>query len=287
MPYIYPRLQQIISRGDDLPTLPSIVLQLHHALDDPNAGAAYVARLIDQDPALTSRLLRLSNSASFGRTGVPITSIGVAVARMGLKQVRSTCVALAVVKALGNGRARFDHTEFWAHSATVAGLAGSLWELLGDRRRIKPQDAYLVGLLHDIGLLVVDQYFPDEFSELLDARVDADAALGALEEEHLGIDHGAVASLLIGRWALPAFVGDAIFHHNHPATAPDEVARLAMVLAAAEAMCWQLDLGLPVEGRPPQPAASLLRALGVPASEVSSIIDWTWDAHEMARAVVA
>jgi HD-like signal output (HDOD) protein len=285
--YIYPRLQHLVSRGEDLPTLPSIVLELHRALDNPYAGAAHVARLLDQDPSLTSRLLRLVNSASYARSGAPITSVSAAVSRMGLNQVRSTCVALAIVNGLGSRRARFDHLEFWAHSATVAGLAGTLWNVVGNSGTIRAQDAYLVGLLHDIGLLVIDQHFPAEFSALLDARECEDEPLGPLEEEHLGIDHGAVASLLIGRWSLPAYVGEAIYHHNHPETAPPEVARLSMVIAAAEAMCWQLDLGLPVEGRPRQPAAVLLRQMDVPASEVRGIIETTYDAYALATEVVA
>lgn len=287
MAYIYPRLQHLVSRGDDLPTLPSIVLELHRALDNPYAGASAVARLLDQDPALTSRLLRLVNSASFARSGPPITSVSAAVARMGLNQVRSTCVALAIVNGLGSRRARFDHLEFWAHSATVAGLAGSLWNVVGNSSTIRAQDAYLVGLLHDVGLLVIDQHFPDEFASVLDARGDIDAPLGPLEEEHLGIDHGAVASLLFGRWALPAYVGEAVYHHNHPETAPSEVARLSMVIAAAEAMCWQLDVGLSVEGRPKQPAAVWLREMDVPASEIRGIIEWTADAYALATEVVA
>ena len=287
MPYIFPRLQQIISRGDDLPTLPTIVLQLHRVLDDPHAGVSRVAHLIEQDPALTTRLLRLSNSGAFGRAGAPISTVGGAIARMGLNQVRAVCTVLAVVKAFGNGRARFDHEEFWSHSGTVAALARRLWAAVGDSREIRPEDAYLVGLLHDVGLLVVDQYFPQEFSELLDARSDQDAPIGPIEEEHLGIDHGAVASLLIGRWALPEFIADAVYHHNHPQEAPPEVARLATVIAAAEAMCWQLDVGLPVEGRPPQPAAVLLRALEVPARDVHGMIDWTEDAYTKAALLLA
>ena len=109
MPYIFPRLQQIISRGDDLPTLPTIVLQLHRVLDDPHAGVSRVAHLIEQDPALTTRLLRLSNSGAFGRAGAPISTVGGAIARMGLNQVRAVCTVLAVVKAFGNWRSRFDH----------------------------------------------------------------------------------------------------------------------------------------------------------------------------------
>lgn len=102
MPYIFPRLQQIISRGDDLPTLPTIVLQLHRVLDDPHAGVSRVAHLIEQDPALTTRLLRLSNSGVFGRAGAPISTVSGAIARMGLNQVRAVCTVLAVVKAFGN-----------------------------------------------------------------------------------------------------------------------------------------------------------------------------------------
>lgn len=287
MPYIYPRLQQIISRGDDLPTLPGIVLQLHRVLDDPNAGAAQVARLIEQDPALTTRLLRIANSATFGSAGAPLTSVQAAVKRMGLNQVRSVCLVMAVVKAFAHRRARFDHEAFWSHCATVAGLASRLWARVGDTRAITPEDAYIVGLLHDVGLLILDQYFPEEFAALLESREDPDAPIGALEEAHLGIDHGAVASLLIERWSLPSFVADAVFHHNQPGAAPPEVARLATVLAAAEAMCWQLDLGLPIEGRPPQPAAVLLRAMDVPAPEVRGVIAWTDEAHAFARACVA
>lgn len=287
MAYIYPRLQQIISRGDDLPTLPSIVLELHRALESPNAGTAHIAGVLDQDPSLTARLLRLANSAKFARPGAPITSVPAAVARMGLNRVRSTCIALAVVQGFGRGRGRLDHEAFWAHSATVAALTGSLWDLVGDRSVISTQDAYLVGLLHDIGLLVIDQYFPEEFAEVLAQREHHDAPLGALEERHLGIDHGAVASLLIGRWSLPSFVSEAVFHHNHPDQAPGPVARLARVIATAEAMCWQVDVGLEVEGRPPELAAVLLREMDVPASEVRGVIEWTYDAYALAAQVAA
>lgn len=285
--YIFPRLQQIISRGDDLPTLPTIVMQLHRVLDDPHVSVTRVAQLIDQDPALTTRLLRIGNSAAFGRSGPPISGMGAAISRLGLNQVRAICTVLAVVKAFGRSRARLDHEEFWSHSVTVATLARRLWETVGDTRVIRPEDAYLVGLLHDVGLLLVDQYFPDEFSQLLDQRADHDAPIGALEEEHLGIDHGAVASLLIGRWALPEFVADAVYHHNHPEAAPPEVARLTTVIAAAEAMCWQLDVGLAVEGRPPQPAAVRLRALDVPATRVHGVIDWTEEAYLASRELLA
>jgi len=282
VPYIFPRLKEIIGRGDDLPTLPTIVLQLHRVLDDPNAGAAEVAEVIEQDPALTARLLRAVNSAAFSRGGDAVTSVQNAVARLGVKQVRSVCVVLAIVKAFGGKQGRLDHRVFWAHSATVAGLTSQLWDRVGTARHITPDDAYVVGLLHDVGLLLVDQYFNDDLSEIISVRGNSDEAIWPLEEEHLGLDHGAVAGLLLGRWALPSFVVDAVSHHNHPGDAPSEVAQLAKVVAAAEAMCWEADIGLALEGRPMTPAAALLSAIGVPPREIDDLIASTPAIHAKA-----
>ncbi len=282
MPYIFPRLKDIISRGDDLPTLPTIVLQLHRVLDNPNAGAADVAEVIEQDPALTARLLRAVNSAAFHRGGDPVTSVQNAVARLGVAQVRSVCLVLAVVKAFGGRQGRLDHRVFWAHSATVAGLASQLWDRVGTARHITPEDAYVVGLLHDVGLLVIDQHFHDDLSEVIAVRGASDEALWPLEEEHLGLDHGAVAGLLLGRWALPTFVVDAVSHHNHPGDAPAEVAQLAKVVAAAEAMCWEAEVGLVLEGRPLTPATALLSAIGVPPREVDDLLAGTMAIHSKA-----
>jgi HD-like signal output (HDOD) protein len=282
VPYIFPRLKEIISRGDDLPTLPTIVLQLHRVLDDPNAGAAEVSQVIEQDPALTARLLRAVNSAAFSRGGEPVTSVQTAVARLGVNQVRAVCIVLAIVKAFGGQQGRLDHRVFWAHSATVAGLASLLWDRVGTARNITPDDAYVVGLLHDVGLLVIDQHFHDDLSEVIAVRGKSDEALWPLEEEHLGLDHGAVAGLLLGRWSLPTFVVDAVSHHNHPGDAPGEVAQLAKVVAAAEAMCWESEVGLPLEGRPLTPAAALLAAIGVPPREVEELMASTPAMHAKA-----
>ncbi len=287
MPYIFSDLKDLVSRGENLPTLPTIVLQLHRVLEDPAAGPAHVAGVIAQDPALTARLLRTVNSAAYARPGGRLTSVDSAVSLLGTSQVRTVCVVHAVAQAFGLKRGRLDPKEFWAHSATVAAIASNLWVRVGDTRAISADDAYVVGLLHDVGLLVLDQHFSQEFTAMLASREDPDEPLARLEETELGIDHGAVGGLLLGRWSLPGFVADAISQHNSPLTAAPEVRALATVIAAAEAMCWQMDLGLPIEGRPPQPAATLLRSLGVSAPEVRGIIESTCDVHAVAAAFLS
>lgn len=283
MPYLFRRLKDLLERGDDLPTLPTIVLQLHRVLDDPDAGAADVAGIIEKDPALTVRLLRAANSAAFSRGGAPVTSVSAAVARMGMNQVRAVCLVLAVVKAFGRRSGKLDHQAFWTHSATVAVLASQLWDRVGTVREISPDDAYVVGLLHDVGLLVLGQYFPVDLAEVLAAKPDEDSPIWVIEEEQLGLDHGAVAGLLLGRWSLPPFVAEAIANHHRPEHAPDGQIQLARVLEAAEALCWEANAQLSIEGRPADPAAESLRVLGFPEGEIKDIIASVPKAYERAR----
>lgn len=287
MAYLFQRLTTLINRGEDLPTLPTIVLKLHRVLDDPNAGAADVAAVIEQDPALTARLLRAANSAAFSRGGAAVTSVPAAVTRMGLNQVRAVCLVLAVVNAFGGRRGLLDHGAFWAHSATVASLCAQLWDRIGLARDITPEDAYVVGLLHDVGLLILDQHFRDDLAEVLEHRPDDEAELWPIEEEHLGLDHGAIAGLLLGRWSLPPVVAETVAHHHHPNSAPDSCRQLAEIVEAAEALCWEAGAQLPFEGRPILTARAALEQLGVPPQEVDDLIAESPRHFEKARGFLA
>jgi HD-like signal output (HDOD) protein len=286
MPSILPRLTELVARGENLPALPTLLLQLHHVLQDERAGAWHVAEVIERDPALTVRLLRAANSAAFTR-GQPVTSVAAAVSRLGREHVRTICVVHAVADAFGAGRGQLDARAFWLHSATVAALVSNLWVRVGDTASVSADEAYVVGLLHDVGLLVLDRHFPESFSRVLAARIDSDAPLTLLEQQHCGVDHGAIGGLLIGRWSMPAYVSEAIAHHDEPEAAPLAARTMATVIAAAEGMCWQMDLGLLIEGRPVELPAVLLRRLGVPASDVRAIIDATADVHAFAESFLA
>lgn len=287
MAYLFQRLTALINRGEDLPTLPTIVLKLHRVLDDPDAGAADVAAVIEQDPALTARLLRAANSAAFARGGSAVTSVPAAVTRMGLNQVRAVCVVLAVVNAFSGRRGTLDHGVFWTHSATVASLTAQLWDRIGLAREITPEDAYVVGLLHDVGLLVLDQHFPEDLAAVLERRQDPEAELWRVEEEHLGLDHGTIASLLLGRWSLPPVVAETVAHHHHPSSAPGSCRQLAEIVEAAEALCWEASAQLPIEGRPRLTAREALEQLGIPPREVAGLLAETPAHFQRARSFLA
>lgn len=284
VPYIINGMRDLLAKGDNLPTLPTVVFQLHRVLDDERSGASDVAGIIERDPALTARLLRAANSAAFARPGGDrVGSVSAAVSRMGVNQVRAVCIVLAVVKAFSSRAGGLDHQEFWIHSAAVGMMARRLWERLGTDPTISSDDIYVAGLLHDAGLLVVEQHFPREFTEVLTSRAAQGAHLWQVEEDQLGMDHGAIGGLLLGRWSLPAFIAEAVTNHHHPHQAEDQYQAVCRVVQAAEVLCAEAGVGLPEEGPADCSSADVLGELGAADGEAERLLQEVGRIAESAR----
>lgn len=283
MPYIINGMRDLLERGENLPTLPTVVFQLHRVLDDERAGAGDVAAIIEKDPALTARLLRAANSAAFSRGGDRLGSVSAAVSRMGVNQVRAVCIVLAVVKAFAHREGGLDHESFWVHSATVAALGQKLWRRFGDKPTITDEDAYVAGLLHDTGLLVLEQHFFEDFARVLELRKETGGRLWQLEELHLGLDHGAVGGLLMGRWSLPEYIGEAVTNHHHPHQADESYQRLCRVIQAAEVLATIGGAGQAEEGEADFSAADVLLELGADEGEVEELVESVPLTFERAR----
>jgi putative nucleotidyltransferase with HDIG domain len=245
--YFVEHLRDLIASNRNLPTLPEVVLQLHAVLQDDMASEPQVASIIERDPALAGRLLKVANSAFYFRGTDSITSVTAAVARLGLSQVHAMCIAVSVVRAFsGKG---LDHRRFWRHSVAAAMTADALAR---HTRGVDPQHAYIAGLLHDVGLLVLDQFFPDRFAELVRVVREEGTPIWRAEEARLGLDHGEIGGLLLGRWSLSGTVADAVAHHHHPEQAPASAAAASCILQASEGLTVEAECGLSDEG-PPEP----------------------------------
>jgi HD-like signal output (HDOD) protein len=264
-------MRDLLAKGENLPTLPTVVFQLHRVLDNERVGAAEVTRVIERDPALTARLLRTANSAAFSRDGDRVGSVSTAVARLGVNHVRAVCMVLGVVKAFHRKAGGLDHHAFWIHSATMGMLTRHLWDRVGRDPAITGDDMYVAGLLHDAGLLVLEQHFAKEFGEVLHTRAATQGRLWQAEERHLGMDHGAVGGLLLGRWSLPRFIAEAVTNHHHPHQADDQFQLVCRVVQAAEVLCSEAGVGLPEEGPADCSSADVLGELGAEDAEVESL----------------
>jgi putative nucleotidyltransferase with HDIG domain len=209
-----------LEKVENLPTLPIVVEQIQKLMASPNSSMKQIGAVIARDQAITARVIRLINSAFYG-LGSRITSIPQAIVLLGLNTVKNLITGVSVVKMFaGSGNASlFDREQFWLHSMACAMGARMLAKNLG---RKEPEDYFLAGLLHDIGVIVLDQYFHEEFIAVLHhaarERINYYAAEGAVLET----THGQVGEAVALKWRIPVFLVDAIRNHHEPATSDRE-----------------------------------------------------------------
>jgi HD-like signal output (HDOD) protein/signal transduction histidine kinase len=205
----------------NLPSMPQVLVQLIDSCHDAEIPLQTLARLIDKDAAISAKVLQLVNSA-FIASRKAIVSIEQAVVFLGLDAVRNLAISISVQQVFRrvetNGLLSID--RFWHHSYVNALLARNIATAVGYP---EPSEAYLAGLLHDIGKLLLWMAFSGSYAPLLLKGVRCtNARLAFLEEEKLQVNHCQAGAWLCEQWRLPALLADAIRYHHHPL---DEVAQ--------------------------------------------------------------
>ena len=237
------RMERRLEEIENLPALPSTVASLRRAVNDPEASAEDIAGILSLDPSLASKVLSIANSALYAGSSGRITSIPAAVARVGFREVGNLFTTAAVLEACrGTGRG-LDHVRFWKHCLTSA-VAGRVLQRHGDLGSgFCEEDAYMAGLVHDIGVLIFDQYFPAVLEQVWRVADEKGRPHAAVERLVLKTDHGHIGSLLLKRWNLPEAIVNAVAYHHEPDAAPEEHRDLARVVYFADAVCTQMGIG--------------------------------------------
>jgi len=205
-------VETLMSTVRELPTLPSIAARVSAVARDPDSTPRDMAAVICQDQSLTANLLRVVNSAYFGFLR-RISNVAEAINLLGYNEVVNMTFAVAVVRefeyASANG---FDRRAFWTHSIAVATTS----QVVADRARYAQSDAaFTAGLLHDIGKLILDQFFPEPFGEVMH-RIRHDGMTShAAEEAVLGVTHAEIGEWIARSWLLPELAIATIRHHHH------------------------------------------------------------------------
>lgn len=231
------RLDEIIRSVNRLRPLPGSPLRILKELDNQSTSASQVADLILLDQALTAYLLKVANSAYLGFSR-QCSSVQEAVVRLGFKQVRSLVYSTMASGPLGARLAgyRLGDKGLWFHSVAVASSSHWLAKALNYP---DPEKAYVAGLLHDIGKLVLDQFVMADYNQIMDIMYTQKQPMWRVEEQLFGIDHAGVGALAGEHWQFPAELIEAIrYHHNpcmdqpHPQLAA--IVNLANALAPSE-----------------------------------------------------
>ncbi len=237
-------LQTIIySKIDELPTLPAVLPKLMSLMEDEKSGAAQVADTIASDPALTSKILKVSNSAYYGFSQ-EISSLKNAVPLLGFNMVRSLALSIGVINSIPSQKSssHFSREGLWIHGLAVATVMQKLSKNFG--LGSSNDQHFVVGLLHDIGKLVLDLFFSELFHQTLEeANNQENMALHEAESKVIGFNHGEVGGMLLTRWKFPEAITTPIKVHHRINIQKDAFAPDIAMLRIADTLPQELGLG--------------------------------------------
>jgi len=256
----------VLRRVHNLPSLPTAVMELLASLDQEDVRIDVLALKIEKDQALTAKTLRLANSSFYGMAH-QVSTINEAITILGFRTVRSVATTAALIGTLpGNPLSSFKVTPFWRHAIATAVCAREMAGHLD----IDPEYAYITGLLHDIGRLVLVTQFQPKYEATMAYRAQHDCSLLEAEQAVLGIDHAAVGHELVEHWKFPSAMVQAVSCH-HASTCVD-LQPLSLVVIAANAIVHALDLSMDEDDLVPHVPTGLWSQLGLNEKTLTDVL---------------
>lgn len=212
----------------DLPTIPAIAQKILAIVDKDDTAADKMAKIIESDQSLTVRILSLANSAYYGRRA-QIATVKQAVVVIGWVMLKQVSLGVLMSKALGVGKNRL---KFWRHSLMTAHAASIAMERSGSRADV----AFIGGLLHDVGKLVLDSTLPDEYQKVQALLEESGSDVVAAERSIFETDHVEVGAWMAERWQFPPELVAAIRLHHTAETPTGPHAKLIASVFVANAV---------------------------------------------------
>ena len=208
-------LRRIVTNIESLPAIPQCYDEITLEMSSENPSLEKIGRIISKDMGMTASLLKLVNSSFFGFART-VTNPAQAVTLLGLDVVRSLVLSVHMWSMLKlEDRSRFSFTRLWEHCMRTASYA----KLIALHQGVPPETAelcFVAGLLHDVGKLVLAMQLPDKYLEIIDEVRRSNRSVWVVEREALDTNHGEVGAYLLGLWAAPDQVVEAVAYHHEP-----------------------------------------------------------------------
>jgi len=234
------QLQNIIMTTRDLPAMPQVASKVLELSSDPNTSAQQLQQIISDDQAMTGRILKIANSAMYSCSR-KVKTLTEAIVMLGFNSIRSLVVTSAARNLYNTRNATTGLKErlLWEHSI---GVAFACRLLVQDRMPAMAEEAFLAGLMHDIGKLVLNLRVPEQFDEIVQLVYNDNRSFHQTEREILGFDHAEVGSRLVNKWNLSPMLEYTILHHHSPEAMSVENPLLSY-LDLGNKVCHKLGIG--------------------------------------------
>jgi len=284
------QIELILRQVDNLPTLSTIATRLLDVGTLEDADLDRIVEIIETDPALTARLLGLCRRADKG-LGDRITTVRRAVVMLGLEAVQAAVLSVAVYELMGRCMHKidgledasaggttleFDRVGFWKHSIAVASAS----ELIAEGHLdlgVKPEEAFVAGLLHDLGKLVLELILPRAYARVLGLAERRGCSSTEAELQLIGLDHHTAGKRLAEHWRLPAALADAMWLYGQPVESLPDLPHknIVGIVGVARTLCRHLHLGWSGDFNHPEPLEGprgICRQFGLSAELVQASV---------------
>jgi HD-like signal output (HDOD) protein len=230
---------EILDKMQDLPTLPTVYAKVTNLMNNPKSSINDIAKIIEVDQSLTSKILRLVNSSFFGFSR-KVVSINQAIVLMGFNTIRNTVLSVSVFKGFsGHTNHGFDLQQFWKH-AIACGIISSV---LDQKLRAGFRDeAFVAGLLHDMGKVILNRYFASEFNLTISFAKESQVSFYNSERSVIGFSHDEVGEYLADKWQLPFSLVETVALHHQPDNIRSNP-KLVSIINLADTMTYNLGFG--------------------------------------------
>ena len=236
----------------DLPPLPTVVTRIMQTINDPNTSAEEINNLIIMDQGLSSKVLRIVNSSYYGFPK-RISTITHAVVILGFNTVRNLVLGVSAFGLLGQKSMPYglNRAKFWEHSIAVAAGAQMLAKMRLTKNRNAPDEAFIGGLLHDVGALFLDSYFPVQYAVTMAFAAREKKTAREAEGMVLGIEHTVVGRRIAEHWNFPPQLAAMIGGHHDPIHNKDHF-DVAAAVHAADYLAWLCGYAPSEHTQPPE-----------------------------------
>jgi putative nucleotidyltransferase with HDIG domain len=239
--------EEIASKVKELPTLSVVTMRIIEIIGDESHSNKDLVKIVSSDPVLTTRVLRIANSAAFARR-TEITSLARAIMQLGEKMVVGIAIGSCATGVFTNDLAGYgaEKGELWDHSLRTAIAAREIAAYA--KNPIKADEAFTAGLLHDIGKAVISEFLYLKAEKMLRKCDEGNfESFRDAEREELGTDHTEVGAVLAKRWNLPESLSEAIEKHHEPARAEEKYRNIVYAVHLGDLMSMLGGIGTGVD----------------------------------------
>ena len=261
---------------DDIPSLPVVIARLTAAIQDVDSSASDVAKIMEDDPSIMARVLKIVNSSFYSSSMVKqeVTNVRHAIVRLGYDAVRNIALTSSVFSIFKDDHIKvFNRTNFWRHCISTGIIANLVCRYSKHSEDDIPKESVaLAGLLHDMGKIILEQYFYDMFTDILTHAAKTSQPLYVVEAEVFNITHSEIGAWLARRWKLSDDLVACIEFHHHPEKAPKALRPMVSMVHVADYICNLKNIGQSGNVRPPEFRDDVWASLGLNIDKINEIV---------------